>query len=90
MKRRPTLRMLVALFLMLAVLVICISPTVDLPETALRSSQAALRLALAIIAIATAVTATLLPLLTLQWLPNSRSDLAPTIPSLESILPLLC
>ena len=90
MKRRRTLHCFVALFLLLTVLAICISPAVDLPETVLRAGQAALRIALAIVAIATAVAAILLPLVTLPWLPSARGDLAPASPSLASLLPLLC
>ena len=90
MRSRFTVRSVVALFLLLAVVAICISPTVDLPETALRSKQSALMIAMALIAIATAVMSLLAPLVTIQWFRACRDELAPVLASSQSALPLLC
>jgi hypothetical protein len=81
----------VAVFLMLAVLAVCISPAVDLPETALRSSQQALLATLAIIACAMAFSGIELPPPSrLAWLPKNRDCLPAQRFAEDSSLPILC
>jgi len=85
-----TFRYFMAWFLIVAVLAICISPAVDLPETVLRSKQAALLLAMTLVAIATSLASLLIPFLPVQWPRRTENPLAPPLLSLDSTLPLLC
>lgn len=85
-----TVRLLVAVFLIAAVVAICISPAVDLPETALRAKQDALRIAMGIIALATAMVGLLIPLTEIGWLASARDSLAPDLSLPDAVLPLLC
>ena len=79
---RSRVRLLVAVFLIAAVVVICISPAVDLPETALRAKQDALRIAMAIIALATAMVGLVIPLTEIGWLAScSRFPIARPFPA---------
>ena len=75
---------------MLVVLVVCVSPAVDLPESALRAKQAAVRIAMAIIAFAMVLASMLFSLPLLERLPNSRSELVQDLFLADPPLPLLC
>ena len=78
------------MLLLLAVLAICVSPGVDLPQTALRAQQAAILILAALLAIATFISSVLIPLVMVRWWCFSRDDVAPGRPWVESSLPLLC
>ena len=80
----------VAMVLLLAVLLIFVSPVCDVPETALRANGLALRLALLLVAFGTLLTGLLSTrLVVLGFL--SRDDHArDSIPLVHSALPLLC
>jgi len=91
MSFRIPIRHWVAIALLLAVLVICVSPVCDVPQTALRANGLALRLALLLLAFGTLLTGLLsIKMIELAaWL--HREDQARAlIPSLPSTLPLLC
>ncbi len=79
-----------AVVLLLAVAIIFVSPAVDLPETALRAWQAAIIIACALIAVATAVAR--VPRLSLMagpWFPPARADVRLCM-SAPPAVPLLC
>lgn len=82
--------MLVALVLLIAVLAVCVSPAVDLPETVLRSKQYAVLIAMALIAVATMFTGVLVPLPSIVFLPRTGSEVSADPLALNAILPLLC
>jgi hypothetical protein len=80
-----------AVFLMLAVLVICVSPVANLPATALRSQQQALLTALAIVASAMILSGIQLPPPTLAvLLPRNRDRLPDQRLAHDVALPILC
>lgn len=90
MREGLTLRSCVAIFLLLAVIAICISPAVDLPETALRAQQALVLILSALLAVATCIASLLVPRAAVDRPSCARDELVPGLPWVESALPLLC
>jgi hypothetical protein len=80
----------VALALLLAVLVIFVSPIVNVPETALRANGLALRLALMLLAFGTLLTGLLNSRIVVLGFLSREDNARGSIPLLRPTLPLLC
>jgi hypothetical protein len=87
---RDTVRWLLAIFLLLAVLAVCISPAVDLPATTLQSKQMAVQMVMAIAAFIAALSSIVQPTAMLARVPNPSRDAAPASSQIDIALPLLC
>jgi len=90
MRARSTFRVFVAVLLLLAVVVICLSPAVDLPETALRAKRDAQQIATTLVALALAVAALLLPLAARECVSYLGDERPPNLSLQNELLPLLC
>jgi len=87
---RLSIRHWVAILLLLAVLVICVSPMCNVPETALRANGLALRLALMLVAFGTLLAGFLsVKIVVLAYLRREDGARA-SIPIVFPLLPLLC
>jgi hypothetical protein len=88
MKNTRTLTLLMAGLLLVAVLLVFVSPTCDIPETTMRAKSLAQLVLLALVALATLPIRNAAPVILGQVI---RDDCAPQPPpSTGSILPLLC
>lgn len=85
-----TWRIVVALLIALAVLLIFVSPVTDSPRTVLRAKQLAQLIFLALLAFATMSTGVISPRRLCVVLQATDSAPPPALPSSRLILPLLC
>jgi len=90
MREDTKVRQIVALLLLIGVLAIFVSPAADLPVTVLRGKQTAVKIAMALIAAATIVSAALNQPICTGRLPVARSAIVLPAWAFDSPLPLLC